>query len=162
MLSTGTCPQGPIGTFFEQTNSAGPFKLYIMVKDTKNVTGGKGEAKGKKGDRGSENATDKIKGNKTLSADRLRQIIPTVTNKTRRREFASRLRTLVKQDRTKRRRTRQAAEARGEKVYGISLMIVNVSGCYCHMRCLPLIQVERGVTHTIETLKRPDATIGKK
>ncbi|XP_055388663.1 brix domain-containing protein F44G4.1-like [Condylostylus longicornis] len=75
-----------------------------------------------------------VKGIKTLSAERLRQLIPQVTNKNRRRDFASRLRTLVKQERTKRRRSRQAAESRGEVV-------------------------EKQTPHTIETLRRADETI---
>lgn len=85
--------------------------------------------------KGTEFKNDKFKRKSTLTADRLRQIIPKVINKNRRRDFASRLRTLNKQERTRKRRSRQAAEARGETV-------------------------EKGLPHSIETLRRPDETIG--
>lgn len=79
----------------------------------------------------------KPKGLKSLTVERLRQLIPQVTNKNRRRDFATRLRTLVKQERTKKRRGHQAARARGE-------------------------EVAKGITHTIESLRRPDETSGER
>lgn len=68
--------------------------------------------------------------------ERLREIIPEVANKNHRRSLYQQLRTLVRQERTKKRRSRQAAEARGE-------------------------QIIKKIPHTIESLRRPDESIGQ-
>lgn len=100
----------------------------------KRATPGKKEATKKRDSKGESQRPVKGK-KKQLTVDRLRHIIPHVANKNRRRDLAGRLRGLVRQERTKKRRAGQAAEARGEKV-------------------------EKGVPHTIESLRRPDETIG--
>lgn len=69
----------------------------------------------KEAERGRQEGTER-KVKKPFTIERLRKIIPHVTNKHRRRDFASRLQKLVKAERTKKRRARQAAEARGETV----------------------------------------------
>lgn len=71
---------------------------------------------------------------KELTIGKLRQLIPKVTNKGRRRQFAGKLRALVQCEKSKKRRARKAADERGEDVV-------------------------RQAPHTIETLRVPDDAI---
>lgn len=107
----------------------------MVAKESKGTSRTKVTSRTK--DRDADNRVAKKKrGIESLSVERLRSIIPTVANKNRRRIFSQRLRLLSRQAKTKKRRTNQAAEARGEKI-------------------------EKGTPRTIENLRVADETIGE-